>query len=326
MDNFKFIFDDEKLICGEVKNNRLIDYIDVKKNIIGNIYRARIIDYLNSMDAYVLNIGEEKNALLRKKYLIDKVKLGDDVLVEVIKVPEDDKMIEVSQKISLSDGYVILMPYIKNNIKNIIYEFEIPYKLRSRGKLISNEELEGRYCKLVNDYKKLLKEKHMLPTPKLIYQGKFLRDYFIDYDMDVISNKKNEYANLVDKNFNPKYNEIISLDLANSRDRKVQSDEIEIVIDRLEALTVIDINSKYSNHALDKEKLSLEVNMKSIEEIAIQIKLRNIKKMLIIDFLRMNADNKLKLKNKIKDVFQEYGLQYKIMGFSNMDLFEIIVF
>lgn len=66
--------------------------------------------------------------------------------------------------------------------------------------------------------------------------------------------------------------------------------------------------------------------MKSIEEIAIQIKLRNIKKMLIIDFLRMNADNKLKLKNKIKDVFQEYGLQYKIMGFSNMDLFEIIVF
>ncbi|MFM1534797.1 hypothetical protein ABGF38_06240, partial [Helcococcus ovis] len=87
MDNFKFFYEkDEELICGEVKNKRLIEYIDLRNNILGNIYRAKVIDYINSMNAYVLNIGQSKNALLRKKFLIEDIKLGDDVIVEIIKV------------------------------------------------------------------------------------------------------------------------------------------------------------------------------------------------------------------------------------------------
>ncbi|MFM1533835.1 ribonuclease E/G, partial [Helcococcus ovis] len=200
------------------------------------------------------------------------------------------------------------------------------YKLRTRAKEISNEEIRKRYYNLIEDFNKILKEKNFLPTPKLIYKGKFLRDYLIDYDMDVISNNKNQYANIIDNEFNPKYNQIISLDLAKSLERKILSDDVEIVIDNLEALTVIDINSKYSDHSLDKEALSLNVNIKSIEEIAIQIKLRKIKKMIIIDFLRMNLKNKKALINNVKNIFEQYNIKHKIMGFSNMDLFEIIVF
>ncbi|MFM1515571.1 ribonuclease E/G [Helcococcus ovis] len=327
MDNFKFFYEkDEELICGEVKNKRLIEYIDLRNNILGNIYRAKVIDYINSMNAYVLNIGQSKNALLRKKFLIEDIKLGDDVIVEIIKVPDNDKMIEASQKISITDGYLILMPYIKDSLKNVKFNFDLPYKLRTRAKEISNEEIRKRYYNLIEDFNKILKEKNFLPTPKLIYKGKFLRDYLIDYDMDVISNNKNQYANIIDNEFNPKYNQIISLDLAKSLERKILSDDVEIVIDNLEALTVIDINSKYSDHSLDKEALSLNVNIKSIEEIAIQIKLRKIKKMIIIDFLRMNLKNKKALINNVKNIFEQYNIKHKIMGFSNMDLFEIIVF
>ncbi|MFM1541151.1 hypothetical protein ABGF30_07375, partial [Helcococcus ovis] len=124
MDNFKFFYEkDEELICGEVKNKRLIEYIDLRNNILGNIYRAKVIDYINSMNAYVLNIGQSKNALLRKKFLIEDIKLGDDVIVEIIKVPDNDKMIEASQKISITDGYLILMPYIEDSLKNVKFNF-----------------------------------------------------------------------------------------------------------------------------------------------------------------------------------------------------------
>ena len=108
--------------------------------------------------------------------------------------------------------------------------------------------------------------------------------------------------------------------------RKIEINGLEIVIDELEALTVIDVNSKNKLSDFSKEDMSLKVNLSVIEEIAIQIKLRNIKKMLIIDFLRMNIRNKKTLLKEIFNIFNKYNLKFKILGYSNLDFVEIIVF
>ena len=72
--------------------------------------------------------------------------------------------------------------------------------------------------------------------------------------------------------------------------------------------------------------MSLSVNLKALKEIAIQISLRKIKKMLIIDFLRMNKENRTLLVNELKKVFGEYKIKNKIQGFSNMGFLEIVLF
>ena len=140
-----------------------------------------------------------------------------------------------------------------------------------------------------------------------------------------ITNKK--ISNIIyDKDFNPKYHKLISKQIIDMNKRKIDIRGIEIVIDQLEALTVIDVNSKNKFIDLAKEDMSLKVNFLVIKEIAIQIKLRNIKKMLIIDFLRMNYSDKKILLKELDKIFSQYNLKFKILGYSNLDFVEIIIF
>ena len=99
MDNFRFIFHDEyEIKYGEVKDKRLITYLDKAFTLKGNIYRAKVLKYVKSLDAYILDIGLAKNGLLRTKNTISNIKPSMDVIVELIEIKSDDKLYELSQK------------------------------------------------------------------------------------------------------------------------------------------------------------------------------------------------------------------------------------
>lgn len=326
MDNFRFIFHDEDNIkYGEVKDKRLITYLDKVYTLKGNIYRAKVLKYIKSLDAYILDIGLEKNGLLRTKNTISNIKPSMDVIVELIETKSGDKLYELSQKYSLTDGYIVYLPFVKANYRNI-YEIDgNSYLLRTKGKDLDIEEITQRLEKLILEYESIQKEKNLLPTPKLLKEGNFLSDFIENYEYEIISNKK--YSNLTfDKDFNPNYDMLISRQIIDMNKRKIEIQGLEIVIDELEALTVIDVNSKSEFSDFSKEDMSLKVNLSVIEEIAIQIKLRNIKKMLIIDFLRMNISDKKILLKGIDNIFNKYNLKFKILGYSNLDFVEIIIF
>lgn len=288
MENFRFIFHDvDKIEYGEIKDNRLITYFDQSYTLKGNIYRAKVLKYVKSLDAYILDIGLEKNGLLKTKNTISNIKPSMDVIVELIETKSGDKLYELSQKYSLTDGYIIYLPFVKSNNKNIFELAGNSYLLRTKGKYLGNEEISNRLNLLLKEHESIQKEKNLLPTPKLIRQSNFLSDFIENYEYEIISNKK--ISNIIyDKDFNPKYHKLISRQIIDMNKRKIDIRGIEIVIAQLEALTVIDVNSKNKFIDLSKEDMSLKVNFLVIKEIAIQIKLRNIKKMLIIDFLRMN--------------------------------------
>lgn len=327
MDNYRFVFRDENNeSVGEVKNSSLVIYKDIKKQLEGNIYRARVDTYIKSMDAYILNIGEYKNAILKRKNIISDFKLGDDILVEVIFVPENEKMIEVTQSYSISDGYIVLLPFTKSKNSKIKNDLEIPYTLRTRSEELTQDEILNKYNKLVEIFKDIQNEKNKLPTPKLLRSGKYLNNFCLDYDGEILSNFKFEFSTIVDKRFNPIYNEEISKSITNITNRKIEIGNASIYIDKLEALTVIDVNSGATNMNLVKEEMSISINLKVIEEIAIQISLRNIKKMLIIDFIRVNKTNKELIIQKLREQLVEYNIKANILGFSRLGLLEIVVY
>lgn len=327
MDNFRFVYEDENIACvGEIKNSRLILYQDLKNQIEGNIYRARVDSYINSMDAYVLNIGEFKNAILKRRNIVSDFKVGEDIIVEVLFVPNDDKLIEATQYISISDGYIVLLPFVKSNSPKIKNDLTLPYTLRTKAKDLPKKEILFRYNNLLNDFSHLQKEINKLPTPKLLRKGKFLTNFCLDYDGEIISNYKLKFASIIDAKFNPKYDREISTSIAKIDDRKIEIDKTSIYIDQLEALTVVDVNSGSKFMDRSKEDMSLSTNLSVIEEIVIQISLRNIKKMVLIDFIRVNNRNKEKIIDKLKQKFEEYNIKAKILGFSRLELLEIIVF
>lgn len=325
MKNYKFIYEsDNKIILGEIKNNRLIQYKDTSDDKLGNIYRARVEKYIESMNSYVLNLGLDKDGLLRKKNTSHEIKLSDEILVEIIKVPADDKMYELSEKLTLSNPYIVLNPY-NNNSKNL-RDKKYNYFLRSKSKVLNKDEIDDHYYKVEQRFEEILKEKNKLPTPKLIHTRDYIEEFVYAYDGQIITNIKNLDFAIYQKDFNPNFVKEISLDLEKSKRRKVDVNDINIVIDQLEALTVIDVNSVYKYSDLPKEEMSLKVNEIAIKEIAVQLSLRNIKKMVLVDFIRVNNSNKKILIEKFSSKLNELNIKHKIMGFSNMGLLEIIVF
>ena len=62
-----------------------------------------------------------------------------------------------------------------------------------------------------------------------------------------------------------------------------------LIIDHTEALTVIDVNSaKFVGNTSDREQTVFEINCEAAEEIARQLRLRNIGGMIVIDFIDMH--------------------------------------
>ena len=61
-----------------------------------------------------------------------------------------------------------------------------------------------------------------------------------------------------------------------------------LVINPTEALVAIDINSGQSTKQINIEKTALNTNIEAAEEIAHQIKLRDLSGLIVIDFIDMN--------------------------------------
>ena len=135
---------------------------------------------------------------------------------------------------------------------------------RTNASSAKKEYILNEYYTLKGIYDKILKEVNYLPTPKLIYQAssvidKILRDYFKPNENFIIVNDKDFYYSIINKlddDNNLKENIILDLEFSSRLDtlithdlRQAMSNKVPlksggyIVIDELEALTAIDVNT-----------------------------------------------------------------------------------
>lgn len=97
-----------------------------------------------------------------------------------------------------------------------------------------------------------------------------------------------------------------------------------LVIEHTEAMHVIDVNSGHKIHSNDQEANTLAVNMEAAEEIARQLRLRDIGGIILIDFIDMrNADNRRKLFTAMKDFMRKDRAQHTILPLSKFGLMQI---
>ena len=97
-----------------------------------------------------------------------------------------------------------------------------------------------------------------------------------------------------------------------------------IVINPTEALVSIDINSGQSTKQINIEKTALNTNIEAAEEIAHQIKLRDLSGLIVIDFIdMMNFYNRRIVEKKMRESIRKDRARIQIGRISNFGLLEM---
>jgi ribonuclease G len=98
-----------------------------------------------------------------------------------------------------------------------------------------------------------------------------------------------------------------------------------LIIEQTEALTSIDVNSGNRNISnQSQETNALEVNMLAAEEIAKQLRLRDIGGLIVVDFIDMYLqENKDKVYEKMKDLLEKDKAKTSVLPLSKFNLMEI---
>jgi ribonuclease E len=97
-----------------------------------------------------------------------------------------------------------------------------------------------------------------------------------------------------------------------------------IVIDHTEALTAIDINSARSTRGSDIETTAFNTNLEAAEEIARQIRLRDLGGLIVIDFIDMESNrNQRDVENRLRDSLRYDRARVQTAKISRFGLLEL---
>jgi ribonuclease E len=113
------------------------------------------------------------------------------------------------------------------------------------------------------------------------------------------------------------------IESAHSREVRLPSGGA-IVIDHTEALTAIDINSARATKGSDIEATALNTNLEAAEEIARQMRLRDLGGLIVIDFIDMeNSKNQRDVENRLRDSLRFDRARVQTAKISRFGLLEL---
>lgn len=341
----KFYIDNNLKIAIKYNNGieKIIDYDETK---IKNIYRARVKSVVKNMECAFIDIGDEEG-FLSFKDSIGKLVEGDDILVQVKKIPGEDKSNKLTMELSLDGKYMVVFSnksFVKfsKKISKESYKFlkELSLKndlsgvlFRTNAEGICEEDILEEYKKLKSLLENILKEKNLRPTPKLIYNSSPLLEFIRDNvkDEEILVNDKKIYLDLkekynikLDESFGIRYNLELLKEYKKLFNKVVEVEGgSNIIIEHTSAMTTIDVNSANFNDGDLREKTIFDVNRLCAYEIVKQIKLRKISGIIIIDFIDMaKGQYKDEILLLMKELLKDEP-DIKVHGYTNLNLMEL---
>lgn len=97
-----------------------------------------------------------------------------------------------------------------------------------------------------------------------------------------------------------------------------------IVIDHTEALISIDVNSARATKGSDIEETALNTNLEAVDEIARQLRIRDLGGLLVLDLIDMGSNqNQRKVENRLKDALVHDRARVQIGRISRFGLLEM---
>jgi ribonuclease E len=97
-----------------------------------------------------------------------------------------------------------------------------------------------------------------------------------------------------------------------------------LVIDSTEAMVAIDVNSGRFRSLEDAEETALRINMEAAEEIARQLRLRDLGGLIVCDFIDMRHErNKRKVEQALRDALKKHKERARLLRMSAFGLIEM---
>ena len=245
----------------------------------------------------------------------------------------------------------IFNPTDRKKIRNILNEIEIPNEMglivRTAGSNKTKNEINNDLNSLVQTWGQIRDTAINSIAPSLIHQEseiikRTLRDMYDDNTKNIIieGNEGYKKAQIFLKMIMPsnvkkikKYRGKVPLFIEENIEQKLNQifdSEIKLksggylVINPTEALVSIDINSGSSIKGKNVESTALDTNIEAAEEIARQIKIRDLSGLIIIDFIDMlSYGNRRLVERKLKEKCRTDRARIQIGRISNFGLLEM---
>lgn len=268
---------------------------------------------------------------LRRRKIKDLLRPGQQVMVQVTKGPRGTKGARVSTRIALPGRSVVLMPEAGNiGVSRKIEERSERERLKKIGEriqpdgfgIIMRTECEGRteedlrndVAYLVGLWNDVLTNSKKLRAPVLVHKDqsllfRTLRDQFGETFSRMVIDDPDEYekVHLVAGIVSPHLKDKIHLfdhdepifdhyGVEKELDRLMQhkvplKSGGSLVIDEMEALTAIDVNTGKQVGSVSLEDTVLKANIEACDEILRQLRLRDMGGIIVCDFIDMENES-----------------------------------
>ena len=239
----------------------------------------------------------------------------------------------------------------RSQLKEAMGQLTLPDKMgvivRTAGIGRSPEELQWDLDYLAQVWDAITTEAVKRPAPFLIYREsnviiRAMRDYLRQDIGEVLIDSKDVHEEALSfiRQVMPSYQQKIKfytddvplfsrfqiesqIETAYQREVKLPSGG-SVVIDHTEALVSIDINSARATRGADIEETALQTNLEASDEIARQLRLRDIGGLVVIDFIDMSpARNQREVENRVRDALKLDRARVQIGRISRFGLMEM---
>ncbi|MCC5958898.1 MAG: ribonuclease E [Rhodobacteraceae bacterium] len=239
----------------------------------------------------------------------------------------------------------------RDEIREALRQLDAPEGMglivRTAGVGRNIEELQWDLNYLLQLWDMIQKAGEERPAPFLIYQEsnviiRALRDYLrsdtgeILIDDPVVHQQAIEFVQQIMPHFLPKvklYEDTVPLftryqiesQIESAFDRQVQLPSGgAIVIDHTEALISIDINSARATKGSDIEETALNTNLEAADEIARQLRIRDLGGLIVIDFIDMGPNrNQREVEQRLREAVKMDRARVQIGRISRFGLLEM---
>ena len=349
--NLSFLIKEETVyrICVDEKGS---------KRLAESIFKGRVKRLARGMDGVFVDIGIGRDAFLPIKN--EKYKVGDFLIVQMLREPEGEKGAKLTTNIKLIGKYVIYFPRgkdlkcsskIQHEEKERIcglLEEEIKEEgviLRSAATKSNIEDIKEELRRLRELWQKIQRKAKALKKPQMILEEypayiRLIRDYW--HELEEIATDStdlwHEIASLLEefepgllkksfyiKDIYPYVQRYKIEDSLMSIFRKViwLKSGGYITIEETEAFTIIDVNSGDPLGSCHEEN-ALRTNLEAVKEIARQIILRDIGGIILVDFIDMEKiENKELIIKNMRSTFGDEACNINIHGFTKLGILEM---
>lgn len=300
---------------------------------------ARVVP---SLDCAFISLGQDKEGMLPLKLAPAGIKAGQKLIVQVRRLTAAGKGCQLTARPQLPGLWTVYRPYeVRNLTRSKLYLLPEADRERFVNDEIGSLELMWQQMQIKTD------EPGSLPT--LLHRFRdplqqVLRDW-LNENVSTIQIESSElfirFDELVKKHA-PHWRSKLRLhvagggyDLADTfglgdLDDRVRRRSVWLknggrcVFDQTEAMMAIDVNSAKASSGGKPDALRHQTNLLAAEEIARQLRLREIQGLVVIDFIRTrNNSDKEKLAMLLDNLWQRDMAKINAGGFTSLGLYEL---